>query len=172
VVSSEVDGVGPAAPSGPRQLDPRIVTVWTVEDATWSAVLVVLAVAADLGTRIAGVDLPWPPGLGALPVAVLVGIATWKVPRARFRYWSYEVAPDALELRHGILERVHSAIPYFRVQYVDINQGPIERALGLARLRVHTAAASSDATIPGIAAGEADALRQVILERTGSGDAV
>jgi membrane protein YdbS with pleckstrin-like domain len=58
------------------------------------------------------------------------------------------------------------------VQYVDINQGPIERALGLARLRVHTAAASSDATIPGIAADEADALRQVILERTGSGDAV
>jgi uncharacterized protein len=171
-VASEVEGAAAPAASGARQLNPRIVTVWTVEDATWSAVLVVLAVAADLGARIAGVDLPWPPGLGALPVAILVGIATWKIPRARFRYWSYEVAPDALELRHGVLERVHSAIPYYRVQYVDINQGPIERALGLARLRVHTAAASSDATIPGIAADEADALRQVILERTGSGDAV
>jgi uncharacterized protein len=167
-----VDGAGAPAAGGARRLNPRIVTVWTVEDATWSAVLVVLAVAADLGARVAGVDLPWPPGLGALPVAILVGIATWKIPRARFRYWSYEVAPDALELRHGVLERVHSAIPYYRVQYVDINQGPIERALGLARLRVHTAAASSDATIPGIAADEADALRQVILERTGSGDAV
>ena len=172
MVTSVVDGAGAPAASGPRQLDPRIVTVWTVEDASWGAVLVVLAVAADLGARIAGVELPWPPGLGALPVAVLMGITTWKVPRARFRYWSYEVAPDALELRHGVLERVHSAIPYFRVQYVDINQGPIERALGLARLRVHTAAASSDATIPGIAAADADALRQVILERTGSGDAV
>ncbi|HVD15377.1 MAG TPA: PH domain-containing protein [Actinomycetota bacterium] len=171
-MTSVVDGAGTPAASGARQLNPRIVTVWTVEDASWSAVLVVLVVAADLGARVAGVELPWPPGLAALPVAILVGIATWKVPRARFRCWSYEVAPDALELRHGVLERVHSAIPYYRVQYVDINQGPIERALGLARLRVHTAAASSDATIPGIAADEADALRQVILERTGSGDAV
>jgi uncharacterized protein len=171
-VTPVVDAAGEPAAGGARQLNPRIVTVWTVEDATWSAVLVVLAVAADLGARIAGVELPWPPGLGALPVLILMAIATWKLPRARFRYWSYEVAPDALELRHGVLERVHSAIPYYRVQYVDINQGPIERALGLARLRIHTAAASSDATIPGIAAGEADALRQVILERTGSGDAV
>jgi membrane protein YdbS with pleckstrin-like domain len=166
------DGAGTPAAGGVRRLDPRIVKVWTVEDAAWSAVLVVLALAADLGARVAGVDLPWPPGLAALPVAIVVGILTWKLPRARFRYWSYEVAPDTLELRHGVLERVHSAIPYYRVQYVDINQGPVERALGLARLRVHTAAASSDATIPGIAAGEADALRQVILERTGSGDAV
>src|SRR6266511_3347156 len=133
-----------AVAAGARPLDRRMLTIWTVEEGAWSAVLVVL--------------------LGAL--------TTWKVPSARFRNWSYEVAEEALELRHGVIERVHSAIPYYRVQYVDINQGPIERMVGLARLRVHTAAASSDATIPGIASGEADALRQVILERAGSGDAV
>jgi uncharacterized protein len=171
VTSAAEDADAVAAP-GVRRLDKRILTLWTVEDAIGSAVLVVLVVAGDLGARVADFDLPWPPGLAAVPFVLLGAVTAWKVPRARYRNWSYEVAEDTLELRHGVLERVHSAIPYYRVQYVDINQGPIERALGLARLRIHTAAASSDASIPGIAAGEADALRQVILARTGSGDAV
>jgi hypothetical protein len=37
---------------------------------------------------------------------------------------------------------------------------------------VHTASAGTDATIPGIAAGEAEGLRRLILARAGSGDAV
>jgi membrane protein YdbS with pleckstrin-like domain len=170
-VTSE-GGEAAAGPAGVRPLDRRMLTVWTVEGAAWSVVLVVLAAAADVGVRATGVDLPWPAGLAAVPVLLLGALTTWKVPGVRYRNWSYEVAEDALELRHGVVERVHSAIPYYRVQYVDINQGPLERLIGLARLQVHTAAASSDATIPGIATGEADALRRVILERAGSGDAV
>ena len=166
-------GGGPlAVAAGARRLDRRMLTIWTLEQAAWSTVVVVLALAADLAARAGGLELPWPAGLAAVPVLLLGALATWKVPAARYRNWSYEVAEEALELRHGVIERVHSAIPYYRVQYVDINQGPVERLVGLARLRVHTAAASSDATIPGIATGDADALRQVILERAGSGDAV
>ena len=93
-------------------------------------------------------------------------------PRARHRHWRYQVAEDALELRHGVVRRIHSAIPYFRVQHIDVAQGPVERAVGLARLIVHTALAGTDATIPGIAAGDADGLRRLILARAGSGDAV
>jgi len=48
----------------------------------------------------------------------------------------------------------------------------VERAVGLARLVVHTASAGTDATIPGIAAGDAEGLRRLILARTGHGDAV
>jgi len=165
-------GNAATGPTGVRPLDRRMLTVWTVEEAALSAVLVVLAAVADVGVRAAGLELPWPAGLAALPILLLGALTTWKVPRVRYRNWGYEVADEALELRHGVVERVHSAIPYYRVQYVDINQGPLERLIGLARLRVHTAAASSDATIPGIATGEADALRQVILQRAGSGDAV
>ena len=82
------------------------------------------------------------------------------------------MAEDALELRHGVVRRIHSAIPYFRVQHIDVAQGPVERAVGLARLVVHTASAGTDATIPGIAAGDAEGLRRLILARTGHGDAV
>jgi len=162
----------PGDAPGPRSLDRRVLVVWTVQEAVESAVLVALVVAADVGARAAGLDLPWPVGAAAVPFLVLGALTTWRVPLARYRRWRYELAEDALELRHGIVERVHSAIPYYRVQYVDVTQGPLERAVGLAKLKVHTAAASSDATIPGIAAGDAESLRQVILARTGAGDAV
>ena len=155
-----------------RELDPRVVTVWTVQEALGYGVLALLALAVDLGARLAGADLPGPPGLAAGLLAVVGGLAAWWLPRASYRHWRYHVASDALELRHGVVRRIHSAIPYFRVQHIDVSQGPVERAVGLARLVVHTASAGTDATIPGIAAGDAEGLRRFILTRAGSGDAV
>jgi len=155
-----------------RELDRRVVTVWTVQEAIGYAVLVLLVLAVDVGARLAGAELPWPPWLPGGLLAVAGGFAAWWVPRPRYRHWRYQVASDALELRHGIVRRIHSAIPYFRVQHIDVAQGPVERAVGLARLILHTASAGSDATIPGIAAGDAEGLRRLILARAGHGDAV
>jgi membrane protein YdbS with pleckstrin-like domain len=155
-----------------RELDPRVVTVWTVQEAIGYAMLALLVLAVDIGVRMAGAEPPWPPGLPAGVLAVAGGLAAWWVPRARYRHWRYQVADDALELRHGVVRRIHSAIPYFRVQHIDVAQGPVERAVGLARLQLHTASAGTDATIPGIAAEEADGLRRLILARAGHGDAV
>jgi membrane protein YdbS with pleckstrin-like domain len=155
-----------------RPLDRRVVVVWTVQEAAAFGVLAVAVLAADLAARLGGVDLPGPPGLAAGLLAVVGGLAAWWLPRASYRHWRYQVAGDALELRHGVVRRVHSAIPYFRVQHIDVAQGPVERAVGLARLVVHTASAGTDATIPGIAAGDAEGLRRLILARAGSGDAV
>ena len=93
-----------------RELDRRVVTVWTVQDAIGYGVLALLVLAADIGARLGGVEVPGPPGLAAGLLAVAGGVAAWWLPRARHRHWRYHVAADALELRHGILKRVHSAI--------------------------------------------------------------
>src|SRR5215207_7448686 len=151
------------------ELDRRVVTVWTVQEAIGYGVLALVVLAVDIGARLAGAELP---GLAAGIVAVAGGLAAWWMPRANYRIWRYQVAEDALELRHGVVRRIHSAIPYFRVQHIDVAQGPVERAVGLARLVVHTASAGTDATIPGIAAGDAEGLRRLILARAGHGDAV
>jgi uncharacterized protein len=158
--------------SAARPLDHRIVVVWTVQEAVGYGVLALLVLAVDVGAGLAGADLPGPPGLAAGLVAVAGGLVAWWLPRANYRHWRYQVAEDALELRHGVVRRIHSAIPYFRVQHIDVAQGPVERAVGLARLVVHTASAGTDATIPGIAAGDAEGLRRLILARAGHGDAV
>ena len=139
--------------------------VWTVQDAVGYGVLAVAALAVDLGARLAGADArPAGPGRRAARGRG-AGWLPGSSPRARHRHWRYQVAEDALELRHGVVRRIHSAIPYFRVQHIDVAQGPVERAVGLARLIVHTASAGTDATIPGIAAGDADGLRRLILAR-------
>lgn len=170
-------GGGREAPGGGRRrLDPRMEVVWTVQAAIGVAVVVLMVLAAEIVTWLAAgtaeLDLAWPTGLAAAVVAAVGGLAAWRLPRLTHRRWSFELAPDALELRHGVVQRVHSAIPYHRVQYIDIKQGPIERALKLSRLVVHTAAAATDAEIPGIASAEAESLRRTLLERAGVGDAV
>jgi membrane protein YdbS with pleckstrin-like domain len=45
------------------------------------------------------------------------------------------------------------------MQYVDVKAGPLERALGIATVQLHTAAAASDAAIPGLPTEEAARLR-------------
>src|SRR5262245_44265719 len=127
-----------AAPvaEGAQRLDPRIVRVWAAQGAISTALPVVLLGGIEAAIRAAGPDLPWPPGTPALLVLIVGGLLAWWTPGANYRHWSYELAEEALELRHGILQRTHSAIPYWRVQYIDVQQGPIERALGLSRLVV------------------------------------
>ena len=161
-----------ATAPAPRPLDRRILVVWTVQTAVLVLVVVAVVLAVDVGLRLAGNHPPGPPGVAAALLALAGGVGAWRLPELEYRNWRYEVAEDALELRHGVLRRVHSAIPYFRVQHIDVTQGPVERLVGLSRLVVHTASAGTDATIPGIAAGDAEGLRRLILARAGTGDAV
>ncbi len=107
--------------------------------------------------------------VGALAIGVI--LLAW-LPRLAYRCWAYTVDDRALVLRHGVVFRSESAIPYFRVQHVDIERGPLERAWGLSRLVVRTASATTDATIPGLSEHDAGELRRLILERAGRGDAV
>jgi membrane protein YdbS with pleckstrin-like domain len=158
--------------ASPRSLDPRMAVLWGIQGSIVALVLGVLALWLDVGLRLAGVDLPWPPGVPAAVLFIALAGLAWWWARADYRNWRYLLADDVLELRHGVVRRVHSAIPYFRVQHIDITQGPLERAMGIARLVIHTASAATDAAIPGIGRGEADELRRMILARTGSGDAV
>jgi len=62
-------------------------------------------------------------------------------------------------VRRGILVRRLSIVPYGRMQFVDVESGVLSRRFGLAEVRLHTAAAASDARIPGLDAAEADRLR-------------
>ncbi len=116
--------------------------------------------------------LPWPVGAGSGVLAAAAAALVWKLPRLAFEAWRYELTDSTLELRRGLVVRTHSAIPYFRVQHIDITRSPIERALGLSQLVVRTAAATTDARIPGIAAADAERLRDLVLARSGRGDAV
>ena len=82
------------------------------------------------------------------------------------------MADDVLILEHGVWTRRRSTTPYFRVQNVDVRQGPLERWFDLKRLTIRTASAFTDASIPGLDAAAAEELRHRILERAGRDAAV
>ena len=77
----------------------------------------------------------------------------------RYAAWGYLEREDDLLVRRGVLVRRSSVVPYGRMQYVDVTAGPLARRYGLATVTLHTAAAASDAFVPGLLAAEASRLR-------------
>ena len=71
-----------------RALDRRIMVVWTVQTAILFLVLAVVALAVDVGSRLAGADPPGPPGLAAVLVALAGALVSWWAPKAEYRQWS------------------------------------------------------------------------------------
>ena len=67
-------------------------------------------------------------------------------------------------MRRGILFLRFVAVPYGRMQLIDVNRGPVVRALGLSDLKFVTAAAASAVTIPGVPADDAERLRDRLVE--------
>jgi uncharacterized protein len=92
-------------------------------------------------------------------VVLLLGSIADVVAGRRVRAWSYAERAEDLLVRRGVMFRRTSVIPYGRMQYVEVTAGPFERAFGLATVQMHTAAAASDARIPGLPAVEASRLR-------------
>lgn len=115
--------------------------------------LLIAAVGAGLagGGVVAGV-------VTGIVVVVVVAIADVFLGR-RVRAWAYAERDDDLLVRRGVMIRRLSVIPYGRMQFVDVTAGPFERSFGLATVRMHTAAAASDARVPGLAAEDAARLR-------------
>jgi membrane protein YdbS with pleckstrin-like domain len=95
----------------------------------------------------------------AAVVAAVVGLVTALVVMRSVRTWRYAERDDDLLVRHGLLMRKLSIVPYARMQFVDVTAGPLERMFGLATVTMHTAAAASDARIPGLPTAEAARLR-------------
>ena len=116
---------------------------------------VVVAVAAGL----ACLTVSAAAGIIAAAVAIVAGVVSERFAARRVAAWGYAERNDDLMVRRGVLVRRQSVIPYGRMQFIDVTAGPLERSLGLATVRMHTAAAASDARIPGLEAAVAAGLR-------------
>jgi membrane protein YdbS with pleckstrin-like domain len=102
----------------------------------------------------------WP----ALAAAVVIGVVMLALAPRRVRSIGYRLREDDLVFRRGIMFHRVVAVPYGRMQLIDINRGPVARALGLAELKFVTAAASTGVSIPGLVADDADRLRDRLVE--------
>jgi membrane protein YdbS with pleckstrin-like domain len=105
------------------------------------------------------------PGLLAIPAVVLViAIIVAAFTPRRVRAIGYRLRDDDLLVRRGIMFQRFAAVPYGRMQLVDINRGPLDRALGLAEVKLVTAASASNVAVPGLPMADAEELRDRLVE--------
>jgi membrane protein YdbS with pleckstrin-like domain len=149
----------PPGADGIRALDPRIVLVWR-----FGLIPSLILPATVLGGMLARL-LPVPPLAVVIPLAVLIGLVIGPLQTLRWRRWSWRLTDSAVEIRSGVITRRHVVVPHFRVQQIDVLEGPIERLLGLATLTLTTASAAGSVSIPGLLADAAPAVRTELVAR-------
>ncbi|TQJ30649.1 PH domain-containing protein [Microbacterium sp. SLBN-146] len=172
-----VDGTDGVLDAGTfdRIKEPRAENRLPLGDGTWhqlarqyvwvqlisSGIIAVLVVAATLVlTLVLGQMWAWIPG-GIMTVIMVWTIAI--TPR-QARSYGYQLRQDDLVFRRGILWQRVVAVPYGRMQLVDITHGPLDRGFGIAQLKLVTAAATTGVTIPGLRQEAAERLRDTLVD--------
>ena len=123
------------------------------------AILALLGVAA--GKSGAGLV-----AVGATVVGLLVlGAFAWRLIDRNYQAWGYAERDEDLLVVRGWLFRRMVVVPYGRMQFVDVTAGLLERWMGIATVRLHTAAAATDATIPSLPTAEAALLRDRLAQK-------
>jgi membrane protein YdbS with pleckstrin-like domain len=101
---------------------------------------------------------------GLVAWLALGAVSAFLVPR-QVRSWGYAEREDDLLIKHGVMAKSLVVVPYGRMQYVDVQAGPVDRMFDLAKVQLHTASAGSDASIPGLPPEEASRLRDRLASR-------
>lgn len=126
------------------------------------AAVLLMAVGAFLATR----ELGSTGGVVVL-VAVLVGaVVAWLLAEFNYRSWGYVEQADEFLMTHGVLVRRFLMVPYGRMQLVDVNSNVFQQWFGIATVRLYTAAATTEARLPGIPRDEADRLRDRLVAKS------
>lgn len=95
----------------------------------------------------------------AAGVGVVILLLNW-LAWSRFHYG---VGTHEIVIESGVLSRNRRSIPFERIQDVDIERGPLERMLGLAKVRIETGGSGSDeGTLDSLSLAEADRLRAAL----------
>jgi putative membrane protein len=103
-------------------------------------------------------------GAAALLAGVLLLALAYQV--AYVRRFAYELTADTFDLQSGVVSRTNREIPYGRVQNVDVSRNPVQRALGIAEVRIETAGGGeTEAHLRYVSSDEATRLQREIGRR-------
>ena len=80
----------------------------------------------------------WVTTLFLLPLLIIFAVVVFWIP---YYYDTilYKFTETEMEWRRGVWFKQTGIVPYNRITNVDVSQGPLARALGIASLNVHTA---------------------------------
>ena len=140
-----------------HQISPRYVVSQFVQNLIFIAIVVIVALVVTIAFEQRWALIP----AGVIVVITLITLII--LPR-QARAIGYMLRADDIVFRKGILWQRMIAVPYGRMQLVDITQGPLDRAFGVSQLKMVTAAATTGVQIPGLTADAAEALRDTLIQ--------
>ncbi|OBX19920.1 hypothetical protein A9995_05070 [Erythrobacter sp. QSSC1-22B] len=137
-------------------LDPAYRSVMRIVTAVWLAILLVPTIAAE-------VAIPGWNGVVVIPYLLLAAAILLRLPQRRWQARGYVMVDERLRVVRGMLFHSDTVVPFGRVQHIDVDQGPLERAYDIATLTVHTAGShNASVHLPGLKHADALAMRDAI----------
>ena len=137
-------------------LDPAFITISRIASALGLLPFVIGAGVLEFAQLL-------PPGTFLVPVLLAYAFVVFTVPARKYRHWGYDMGTDRLRIVRGYMFYSDTIVPFGRIQHIDVDQGPIDRRYGLAKLTVHTAGNhNSTVALPGLAHADALAMREAI----------
>lgn len=146
-----------------QEISPRLATVRRI-------LILTLAACFAIAAAVAWIVLPdwWWIAAIVLGLSIAGAVWGWIWAGRNRRSWGYAENADDLLVTCGVMFKRLVAIPYGRMQFVDVQAGPLYRAFGIATVTLHTASPETAADIPGLPAAEAIRLRNRLTELGGS----
>lgn len=107
-------------------------------------------------------------GLGSALAIVPIAVGLVVLRVLAYQRHTYEVTPEAVVERRGVLNRRERTLHLDRLQQVEVEQGMLDRLLGTAVVRLETAsdAGASELELRVVAEAEARRLRATLLDRS------
>lgn len=123
----------------------------------------IVALVLLIGATVGEVLIPGWTGIFWIPVLAFAAWLLIRMPMRRYAARGYSLVEGRLRVVRGVLFHSDTVVPFGRVQHIDVDQGPLERAFGLATLTVHTAGThNASVSLPGLTHADAMAMREDI----------
>lgn len=142
-----------------KRLSPNFLRLRRLNDAIgWLILFSIPAILVLIFT-----ELWWLSALLWVAALVIIGLRFYFLRRS-CASWGYVEREDDLYITHGVWFRSLTAVPYGRMQLVEVESGPLERLFKLASVTLKTASPGTDARIPGLEPAEAARLRDQLTD--------
>jgi membrane protein YdbS with pleckstrin-like domain len=150
--ASDLDGLLEGEPV--YHLDPGVRIYWSVGVIAAGIILwiILMLVAGFTMDNVLGVDKGmFPLFFFTLIILLLIPYLVWI--ELNYHNYTYQFRKKRLVIRKGVLNKERTVIPYSQVQNVNINRNVLQRALGVATVKIETAGTNpweSEGIIDGI----------------------
>lgn len=116
--------------------------------------------------------------IGFIFLSIVVLGLSFLFSKLAYDNFRYELKEDGFYKEYGVINKRYVAIPYERIQNIDINRGVLSRIMGLSDIQIQTAGMSSiygqyygaygiasEGRLPALSVQDAIAVRDELLKR-------